>query len=128
LRQCLSRAYTKLVNLISGYNISHYHGTPLHRRIDILRWHSYRSVGFYADITTRLLDEGNTYLEVPTSAYERVMGKSLALSWRNTISLAVGFSDMFLRRFSKDRIPSIRIEIEHQDTVISPKINNEASV
>ncbi len=108
-RQLLSRLYTRLVNLISGYNVRHYHGTPLHRRIDVLRWHSYRSVGFYADMTTRLLDEGVTYIEVPTSAYERETGKSRALRWYNVISLAVGFSDMLFRRFSKSRIPAVRL-------------------
>ena len=110
IRRYLSQAYTKLVNLISGYDIAHYHGTPIHRRIDIIRWHSYRSVGFYADITTRLLDEGVTYLEVPTIAYEREKGKSLALRWRNVISLLVGFSDMFMRRFSKERIAPIQLK------------------
>ncbi len=112
VRRFTSRTYTKLVNLISGYKVAHYHGTPLHRRIDILRWHSYRSVGFYADITTRLLDEGVTYIEVPTLAIERETGKSLALRWRNVISLLVGFADMFMRRLSKDRIPSRRLSIQ----------------
>jgi glycosyltransferase involved in cell wall biosynthesis len=115
IRHHLSGLYTKLVNLISGYRIAHYHGTPIHRRIDIIRWHSYRSVGFYADITTRLLDEGITYLEVPTVAYERETGKSLALRWRNVISLMVGFSDMFLRRFSKVRIPSVCLGLEEKN-------------
>lgn len=119
LRQWISKIYTKLVNFISGYNVAHYHGTPLHRRIDIIRWHSYRSVGFYADITTRLLDEGVTYLEVPTIAYEREVGKSLALRWRNVISLLVGFSDMFLRRFSKERIPSVRLNFEESQSINS---------
>ncbi|MDP3562006.1 MAG: glycosyltransferase [Legionellaceae bacterium] len=114
IRQHLSRTYTKLVNFISGYDIAHYHGTPMHRRIDVIRWHSYRSVGFYADITTRLLDEGVTYLEIPTTAYERETGKSLALRWRNVISLFVGFADMFLRRFSKERIPSVRVILEEE--------------
>lgn len=108
-RQWLSRSYTRLVNFISGYNVAHYHGTPIHRRIDVLRWHSYRSVGFYADMTTRLLDEGVSYLEVPTGAFERETGKSLALRWRNVISVLVGFSDMLLRRFSKDRVPPVKI-------------------
>lgn len=116
IRQYLSRAYTRLVNLISGYNVAHYHGTPLHRRIDIIRWHSYRSVGFYADITTRLLDEGVSYIEVPTAAYERETGKSLALRWRNVISLLVGFFDMFLRRFSKERVPAIQLMVEKESS------------
>ncbi len=109
-RQRLSRQYRRFVNFISGYSISHYHGTPIHRRIDVLRWHSYRSVGFYADMTTRLLDEGVTYIEVPTAGYERETGKSLALRWRNVISLGVGLCDMLLRRYSKDRIPPIKLE------------------
>lgn len=117
LRQWTSKTYTKLVNLISGYDVAHYHGTPLHRRIDIIRWHSYRSVGFYADITTRLLDEGVTYIEVPTVAIERETGKSLALRWRNVISLLVGFADMFMRRFSKERIPSICLKAKDKPTI-----------
>lgn len=110
IRRIFSKTYTKLVNLVSGYNITHYHGTPIHSRIDIVRWHSYRSVGFYADITTRLLDEGVSYIEVPTAAHERETGKSLALRWRNLISLLVGLCDMLLRRLSKDRIPPLCVK------------------
>ncbi|HEX4411534.1 MAG TPA: glycosyltransferase [Xanthobacteraceae bacterium] len=110
LRRWLSRQYTGLVNLVSGYNLPHYHGTPLYRRIDVVRWHSYRTVGFYADLITRLLDEGISYIVVPTPVHEREKGKSRALRIRNLISLAIGFSDMILRRFSKDRIPPRRLE------------------
>ena len=112
LRRVLSKGYTWLVNFISGYHIAHYHGTPIHRRVDVLRWHSYRSVGFYADMTTRLLDEGVSYIEVPTTAYSRETGKSLALRWRNVVSVSVGFADMFLRRFSKERVPPVRLTPE----------------
>jgi glycosyltransferase involved in cell wall biosynthesis len=110
IRRLFSKTYTKLVNFVSGYNIAHYHGTPIHNRIDIVRWHSYRSVGFYADITTRLLDEGVSYIEVPTAAFERETGKSLALRWRNVISLLVGLTDMLMRRFSKERVTPICIK------------------
>jgi glycosyltransferase involved in cell wall biosynthesis len=105
LRRNLSRLYTRLVNLISGYSLKHYHGTPIFRRVDVIRWHSYRRVGFYADMITRMLDEGVSYVETPTACDERENGRSRALGWRNVISLLVGFSDMLLRRFSKDRIP-----------------------
>jgi glycosyltransferase involved in cell wall biosynthesis len=104
-RRWLSRQYTKLVNFISGYNMRHYHGTPLYRRIDVVRWHSYRTVGFYADLITRMLDEGVSYIQVPTIIHEREKGKSRALRLRNIISLGIGFADMLLRRFSKDRVP-----------------------
>lgn len=108
-RRQLSRLYTWLVNLVSGYDISHYHGTPLFRRVDVIRWHSYRSVGFYADMITRMLDEGVSYIEVPTPCYEREKGKSRALRIRNVVSLLIGFSDMLLRRCSKERIPPKRL-------------------
>jgi len=108
-RRLLSRLYTRLVNLVSGYDVSHYHGTPLFRRIDVIRWHSYRTVGYYADMITRMLDEGVTYIEVPTACHERERGKSRALRTRNIISLLIGFCDMLLRRFSKDRVPSRRL-------------------
>jgi glycosyltransferase involved in cell wall biosynthesis len=108
-RRFLSRSYVRLVNLISGYNISHYHGTPCFRRVDVLRWHSYRTVGFFADMITRLLDEGVSYVEVPTPCHMREKGRSRALRLKNVISLGVGFSDMLLRRFSKDRIPPRRV-------------------
>jgi hypothetical protein len=54
---------------------------------------------------TRMLDEGVSYTEVPTAVHDREIGKSTALRTRNVISLLIGFSDMLLRRFSKDRIP-----------------------
>ena len=108
-RRWLSRRYTTLVNLISGYRISrHYHGTPLYRRIDVVRWHSFRTVGFYADMITRMLDEGVSYVELPITVHEREKGQSRALRLRNVISLAIGFADMLLRRFSKDSIPPRR--------------------
>jgi glycosyltransferase involved in cell wall biosynthesis len=108
-RRALSRLYTWIVNTASGYRMRHYHGTPIFRRIDVVRWHSYRSVGFYADMITRMLDEGVSYVEVPTPCYERERGKSRALRVRNVISLVIGLSDMVLRRFSKDRIPPTRL-------------------
>ncbi len=108
-RRFLSRSYTRLVNLFSGYDLPHYHGTPLFRRIDVVRWHSYRTVGFYADMITRMLDEGVSYVEVPTACHERERGKSRALRLRNVISLMAGFFDMLLRRFSKDRVPPRRV-------------------
>jgi glycosyltransferase involved in cell wall biosynthesis len=108
-RRWLSRQYTRIVNLVSGYNLRHYHGTPLYRRIDVVRWHSYRTVGFYADMITRMLDEGVSYIELPITVYEREMGRSRALRPRNVVSLGIGFADMLLRRFSKDRIAPRRL-------------------
>lgn len=111
-----SKTYTRLVNLISGYDLKGYHGTPLHRRIDVLRWHSYRYAGFYADFTTRLLDLGVTFKEVPVPCYPRSTGYSRSVHFRNAISLIVGLADMLMRRFSKERLPCLRLPIESKGT------------
>ena len=78
-------------------------------RVDVLRWHSYRYVGYKADLTTRLLDEGVSFKEVPVPCIPRTAGRSQAIRLRNVISLMVGLADMLLRRFSKERIPCIRL-------------------
>lgn len=110
-RRALSRLYAQLVNLVSGYNVRHYHGTPLFRRTDVLRWHSYHSVGFFPDMITRMFDEGITYIQVPTTVHEREMGKSRALRLRNVASLFLGFVDMLLRRVSKDRVAPVELPV-----------------
>jgi glycosyltransferase involved in cell wall biosynthesis len=108
-RVIYSRLYVWLVNFVSGYDLKGYHGTPVHRRVDVLRWHSYRYVGFYADLTTKLLDEGVSFKEVPVPCVPRAAGRSQAIRLRNAISLMVGLADMLLRRFSKERIPCVRL-------------------
>jgi glycosyltransferase involved in cell wall biosynthesis len=110
-RRALSRFYTRLVNLVSGYNIRHYHGTPLFRRTDVVRWHSYHSVGFFPDMITRMFDEGITYIQVPTTCHEREIGSSRALRLRNICSLFLGFVDMLLRRLSKERVAPVELPL-----------------
>jgi len=108
-RVIYSRLYVWLVNFISGYDLKGYHGTPVHRRADVLRWHSYRYVGFYADLTTKLLDQGVSFKEVAVPCIPRASGRSQAIRLRNVISLMVGLADMLLRRFSKERVACLRL-------------------
>jgi glycosyltransferase involved in cell wall biosynthesis len=101
-RLALSRLFTRLVNLLSGYSIRYYNGLPLFRRQDVLRWHSHSSgFGFQADLVTRLLDEGVTYTEVRVDARERSSGKSTALSLRNVMSVAHTLLEILLRRIRR---------------------------
>jgi hypothetical protein len=60
-------------------------------------------------MVSRMLDEGASDIEVPTGCHDRELGKSRALRTRNLISLAIGFSDMLLRPWSKDRVPPRRL-------------------
>lgn len=99
MRNFLSGAYTVLVNLISGYNIRYYNGLGIHLRQNILRWHSSSfGFGFQADIITRLLDEGASYLQVPTYSIDRKGKASTALGMRNVLSVAHTLLEIGIRR------------------------------
>lgn len=88
LRRFLSRNYTRLVNLLSGYRLSYYNGCGVYRRSDVMRWHSRTSgFGFQAELLVRLLDEGATYVQVPITGMERQGGSSNALKLRNWVSV-----------------------------------------
>jgi glycosyltransferase involved in cell wall biosynthesis len=101
-RRILSGLYTNLVNLISGYNLHYYNGLPIMKRRDVMRWQpNSHGFGFQADLVTRLLDRGRTYIEVPVTASERKDGKPKAISFRNIGSVAHSLLNICIRRFSK---------------------------
>jgi hypothetical protein len=98
----LSKIYTGLVNLISGYKIHYYNGLPIFRRRDVMRWNpNSHGFGFQADLITRLLDRGATFIEVPTTAHERNDGKPKALNFRNLCSVGHSLLNILIRRLSK---------------------------
>jgi glycosyltransferase involved in cell wall biosynthesis len=98
-RRMLSGLFTQLVNSISGYSLNYYNGCSVHLRSDVMRWHS-NSYGFdfQADLITRLLDQGKTYLEIPTVCGERQHGSSNSLTSRNIISAGYFLFGLLLRR------------------------------
>ena len=70
VRRLISKAYTKIINKVSGNNIQYYNGCALTTRYDVMRWGSYSfGFGFQADLITRLLAEGRSYAEVPVEVY-----------------------------------------------------------
>jgi hypothetical protein len=68
-------------------------------RRDVMRWHA-NSYGFdfQADLITRLLDQGKTYVEIPTVCGERQHGSSNSLSAKNIVSAAYFLLGLALRR------------------------------
>jgi glycosyltransferase involved in cell wall biosynthesis len=101
-RHILSRCYTWLVDLITGYRIKYYNGLALHSRYNVMRWHTnYHGFGFQADMIARLLDEGFGYIEVRVKATERKAGVSHALTWRNFFSVAHTLLDLLIRRVAR---------------------------
>ena len=102
-REWLSGFYTKLVNLLSGYNIHYYNGLGVHLRYNVMRWGPYSfGFGFQAELITRLLDEGASYVEicVPGSHTEK-SGKNSALNLRNFLSVTHTLLETFIRRVRK---------------------------
>jgi glycosyltransferase involved in cell wall biosynthesis len=101
-RRALSRTYNWLVNTIGGYNVSYYHGLAMHRRYNVMRWHSgSEGFGFQADLITRLLDQGVPFIEVETKARERETGHSKALRLANFLSVAHMFQELLIRRVKR---------------------------
>ena len=103
LRRAISKSYTALVNLISGYRLQYYNGLPLCRRQDVLRWHSHsRGFGFQAELVTRLLDQGASYREVGVLFSERAAGVSSAFKLHNVLSVFHTVIELVIRRISRD--------------------------
>ncbi len=101
-RSQLSKTYTRLVNLISGHKLRYYNGLPLTRRYYVMRWHSNaHGFGFQADLITRLIDRGVSYMEIPVQATERVAGRSAAITFKNFCSVGNSLLTIFTRRVSK---------------------------
>lgn len=105
-RRIISRSFTRLVNLISGNKVKYYNGLAIHRRIDVMRWHSHaHGFGFQADMITRLLDFGATYIEVPVVPKERTEGETKAFTFRNICSVGHTLLEIFVRRVAKVLYP-----------------------
>lgn len=103
LRIGISRFYTFLVNLFTGYRLRYYNGNPLFRRDHVMRWHPYSfGFGFQADLIARLLDEGATYVEVPVHAIRRdKRGPASFLNPRNFVSTAHTLYELLRRRLNR---------------------------
>lgn len=98
-RRVISRTFTRIVNLISGNQIKYYNGPVLHRRFNVMRWHA-DSDGFayQAEIITRLLQEGATYLEVVIENTDRQLGSSSALTLKNFLAISHSLFQISMRR------------------------------
>ena len=116
-RRLLSNSFTRMVNALSGYRIKYYNGLAVHLRYNVMRWHgNYHGFGFQADLITRLLDEGATYVEVPVIARERVAGKSKAMTLTNFLSVAHFFLDLCIRQIGRRFFPHYKLR-----TKVSPR-------
>jgi glycosyltransferase involved in cell wall biosynthesis len=99
-RRIISRAFTHLVNLLSGMRIQYYNGAVAHLRENVIRYHpATAGFGHQAELITSLLLRGARYTEVEVPMRERQRGESDAFRWRNFISVAGS-----LWRIAKNRL------------------------
>jgi glycosyltransferase involved in cell wall biosynthesis len=101
-RRSISRTYTGIVNLISGFRLHYYNGLAVHLRYNVMRRHpNTRGFGFQADIICMLLDQGFGYKEVPVKTIERrASGSSNALTFKNMLSVAHTLVELMFRRLA----------------------------
>jgi glycosyltransferase involved in cell wall biosynthesis len=106
-RRGVSRAFTLLVNLLSGFRIRYYNGLAVHFRYNVMRWHSNsHGFGFQADLITRLLDLKASYIEIPVYPNERAAGATKAFKFRNICSVSHTLLEIWLRRLGKIVYPA----------------------
>ncbi len=100
-RQFISKAFTWIINVISGNKINYYNGLQVHLRHNVMRWHpNTRGFGFQADILCALLGQGFSYKEVSCITIERRGGNGNALTWKNLLSVKRTILSIFLRRIA----------------------------
>lgn len=103
VRRVISKTYTILVNILSGYSLRYYNGCALYLRYHIMRWAPYNyGFGFQGDLITRLLDEGATYAEVAVTGYHLTKEKgNTPLNFRNFVSTGHTLFEILLRRIRR---------------------------
>jgi len=103
VRRTISKTFTFLVDLLSGYNVHYYNGCALYRRFHVMRWAPYNyGFGFQADLITMLLDEGASFVEMPVPGSHYVKeGGSSPLNFRNFVSTGHTLFEIFLRRIRR---------------------------
>ena len=108
-RRFVSKSFVWLVRVASGTHLDYYNGPVLHRRFNVMRWHADTDCFAYqAEIITRLLQEGASYIEVEVANKDREAGTSTALSFKNWLGVCHSLVQIALRRlrrylFSKEK-------------------------
>lgn len=102
IRKFISRLYTLIVDVLSGYQIKYYNGCALYRRFHVMRWASYNyGFGFQAHLITTLLDEGATYTQVPLEGFHLTKDRGSPLNMRNFLSTGHTLTEIFIRRIRR---------------------------
>jgi glycosyltransferase involved in cell wall biosynthesis len=98
----ISKAFTFLINLISGYKIHYYNGPVIHKTFNVMRWSpDTHGFAYQAEIIVKVLDEKGSFVEVMIDNYDRQDGHSKAFTIKNILSVLHSILQIFLRRVRK---------------------------
>jgi hypothetical protein len=123
-RRDVSKLFTFLVNFISGYRIRYYNGIAIHLRYNVMRYHpSSYGFGFQADILTRVLDQGASFVEVASSSVDRKGAKTSALTMRNLLSVGHTLLEILLRRVKNELYGKPRSPIPGSEVIFKAETN-----
>jgi glycosyltransferase involved in cell wall biosynthesis len=87
-RTVISKAFTAVVNLITGRRLQYYNGLQVHRA-DVLKSLEIESsgFGFQAEVLVKALRLTRSYVEVPMDLREREIGDSKAFRLKNIVDV-----------------------------------------
>jgi glycosyltransferase involved in cell wall biosynthesis len=88
MRTLISKAFTFIVNVITGRRLKYYNGLQIHRA-GVLKSLTIQSTGygFQAEVLVRALRLTKTFIEVPMDLTERERGESKAFRMKNAIDV-----------------------------------------
>jgi len=104
-RRIISRAFTKLMNLITGLNLKYYNGPCLHKSeiiksVPMTTW----GYAYMAAILARLIKSGRTYKEVEMYLKQRGYGGSKAFKLKNILRVSKTLIELLLEmRFKRTK-------------------------
>jgi len=83
--------------------LKYYNGLAVHLRYNVMRWGPYSfGFGFQAELITRLLDEGATYVEIPVEAtHVEKDARASAINMRNILSVMHSLLELVVRRIRR---------------------------
>lgn len=103
-RQIISRSFTDLMNLLFGLDLKYYNGTVIHKRETIKSVPiSTNGFAYQAEILTRLIRSGHSFVEVGIDIRERTFGRSKAFAPRNIASVIKTLAKLFWQIYIKER-------------------------
>lgn len=102
-RRLLSKIFNILVNTITGYKLGYWQGAALHKRYNVMRWHSNtRGHSFLLLLTFQCLEEGCTYKEILVQHMARSKNRrGNSISFPNFCSVLHGLITILLYRLRK---------------------------